>query len=246
MIPKKIHYCWFGNGPKNDLMEKCIDSWQRVLPDYRIKEWNETNSPMNLPYVQEAHNNKLWSKISNFVRLYVIYTEGGIYFDTDVEVIKRFDVFLENDCFLGFQYKEKINNAWVNNAVMGSIPTHPFVKRCMDLTIEGLVTMDEFYLHSPDVTTKVLEEMGLRKYGMQMIGDIRLYPAEYFYPFPWWGKFHPSCVKEDTYCIHHWQASWMKKKPRARRLRLRSWLCDKFNISESQLGWLMNLGRRGG
>lgn len=245
MIPKKIHYCWFGNGPKNDLIEKCMDSWQRVMPDYQIKEWNETNSPMNLPYIQKAYQNKLWSKISNFVRLYILHKEGGIYLDTDVEAIKRFDSLLSDNCFLGFQQEEKYSD-WVNNAVIGSIPAHPFIKKCMELTISGLVTMDEFYLSQPKVTTKVLEGMGLRKYGMQMVGDIRLYPSEYFYPYPWWWKFHPIQIKEDTYCIHHWQRSWMKERPRTRKLRLRSWLHDQFDIIHSQLGWLINLGRRDG
>jgi mannosyltransferase OCH1-like enzyme len=244
MIPKKIHYCWFGNGAKNDLIEKCMGSWQELIPDYQIKEWNETNSPMDLPYVQEAYKKKLWSKVSNIVRLYAIYNEGGIYLDTDIEVIKNLDALLNNNCFLGFQLKVK-HSEWVNNAVIGSIPMHPFIKKCMDLNLELFEKMKKFYI-SPEVTTKVLEEMGLRKYGIQMIGGVRLYPVEYFYPYPWWGKFHPSCVKEDTYCIHHWQVSWWKKKPRARKLRVRSWLYDKFEIIDPQLGWLTNVRWRDG
>ena len=92
MIPKKIHYCWFGGNPLPSLAVKCIESWKKYLPDYEIKEWNESNFDLNYnDYVREAYEAKKWAFITDVVRLYAMVTEGGIYMDTDVEVLKPLD-----------------------------------------------------------------------------------------------------------------------------------------------------------
>ena len=97
MIPKVIHYCWFGRGPKGDLANKCIESWKRFLPDYEIKEWNEDNFDVNMyQYTKEALENKKYAFVTDVVRLYALYTEGGVYMDTDVEVLKSFNPFLHH------------------------------------------------------------------------------------------------------------------------------------------------------
>lgn len=209
MIPKKIHYCWFGPHPKNQQTQKCIASWQEIMPDFEIKEWNETNSPMNSLYIRSAYKKGLWSKVSNFIRLYAVYSEGGLYFDTDVEVLKHFGPLLDNDCFLGFQLEEK-NSDWVNNAVIGAIPQHPFLIKCMNATLAHFLDKQSF-CRSPEVTTYVLSEMGLQSYRVQTVGNVRLFPVEYFYPYPWWVEFNPDCITENTYAIHHWQLSWFDK-----------------------------------
>ena len=99
-IPKIIHYCWFGKGPKPELVLKCIASWEKYLPDYEIKEWNENNFDINSNiYCKEAYERKKYAFVSDYVRLYAVYNEGGIYFDTDLEVIKNMDVFLNNKAF---------------------------------------------------------------------------------------------------------------------------------------------------
>ena len=216
MIPKIIHYCWFGENPRSSLIKKCMKSWKKRLPDHQIKEWNESNSLFDNPYVKEAYAQKKWSRLSNFVRLQALYQEGGIYLDTDVEVIKSFDPLLGQECFLGFQVREK-HKDWVNNAVMAAVPRHPFVKRCMDFMVDECVR-DKFFYVQPELTTKVLTQMGLKEYGSQKIGGVTLYPVEYFFPFSWEEKFSPNCVKKDTYCIHHWQNSWGEK------LSFRSWI----------------------
>lgn len=208
MIPKTIHYCWFGKAPKSDLNKRCIDSWRRVMPDYQIKEWNETNSPLENAYCQRAYAKESWSRLSNHVRLHALFTEGGIYLDTDVEVIKSFDPLLHHQCFLGFQVREEQID-WVNTAVLGAQPGHLFLERGMELIQELFAETGEFH-RSPKVTTAILREMGLRQYGLQEIKEVTVYPAEYFYPYPWTSKFSPDCIKENTYCIHHWEGSWVK------------------------------------
>ena len=101
MIPKKIHYCWFGKGPKSKLFEKCLASWKKYFPDFEIIEWNEENFDVSSnKYVKEAYENKKWAFVSDYARLKIIYEEGGIYFDTDVEVLKRIpDEILETGYF---------------------------------------------------------------------------------------------------------------------------------------------------
>ena len=108
-IPKVIHYVWMGKGTKSEFMLRCIDSWKKYLPDYEIVEWNEERFDVRSnPYTEEAYNCKKWAFVSDYVRLYALYTEGGVYMDTDVEVIKPLDRFLEHPAFSGFESRTDI------------------------------------------------------------------------------------------------------------------------------------------
>jgi len=180
------------------------------MPDYQIKEWNETNSPFDNAYSQKAYAKEFWAKLSNHVRLHALYEEGGIYLDTDVEVIKSFAPLLHHKCFVGFQVREEQVD-WVTNGVLGAQPRCRFVKRCMELTRELFEETGKFY-RSPTITTMVLREMGLKEYGLQDIEEVTIYPLEYFYPYSWTSKFSPDCIKENTYCIHYWEGTWLKKE----------------------------------
>ena len=223
MIPRTIHYCWFGGAAKSALNERCVDSWRRVMRGYTIKEWNETNAPLGAPYARAALARGLWSKLSNYIRLHALNEEGGIYFDTDVEVLKDFSPLLGEECFVGFQQQEE-GADWANNGVMGARRGHPFLEVCMRLTAEAFVERGDF-LRSPEVTTAVLKRWGLRDYGLQEVGGVKVLPAEYFYPFPWYASFSPDCVKESTYCVHHWEASWIKSRHHLRRAHF--WLLKR-------------------
>lgn len=217
MIPKTVHYCWFGNAPRSDLNKRCMESWYRLLPGYRIKEWNETNSPIDGAYAGAAYARGQWSKVSNYIRLYALYEEGGVYLDTDVEVIKDFSPLLHDECFVAFQQLEE-DMDWINNAVLGARPGHPFLRCCLGLTVEAFARGGTF-LRSPTVTTEVLKEWGLRDYGLQKVKGVTIYPREYFYPYPWYGKFSPDCIEENTYCVHHWEGTWFKKQQHAKMFR---------------------------
>ena len=112
MIPKKIHYCWFGRGEKPKLAKKCIESWKKYCPDYEIVEWNEDNFDINQnEYTKYCYNNKKFAFLSDYARLMVVYKEGGIYFDTDVEVVRSFDDLLNNKAFVGFETDEYVKAA---------------------------------------------------------------------------------------------------------------------------------------
>lgn len=108
MIPKIIHYCWFGRGPLPELAQKCIASWKKYLPDYEIKEWNEDNFDVNIiPYTAEAYKAKKYAFVSDYARFWILYQYGGIYFDTDVEVIRPMDDIIERGNFMGFETDPK-------------------------------------------------------------------------------------------------------------------------------------------
>lgn len=196
-----------------------MESWLRVLPGYEIKEWDETNSPLDSDYARATHAQGLWSRLSNMIRLHALYTEGGIYLDTDVEAIKDFAPLLRHDCFLGFQLEEDQVD-WVASGVIGSRAGHPFLKRCMVLT-EGLFAATGEFYRSPTVVTRVLREIGLKKYGLQEVGGVTLYPVDYFYPYSWLDTYTPDCITENTYSVHHWEGTWMAKHNTPRPLRAR-------------------------
>ena len=104
MIPKKIHYCWFGKNPLPRSVKKCIASWRKFCPDYQIIEWNESNFDVNShPFIKSAYDNKAWAFVSDYARLKIVYDNGGIYFDTDVELLKNIDHLLENNFYIGVQ-----------------------------------------------------------------------------------------------------------------------------------------------
>lgn len=193
-----------------------MSSWRRVMPDFRLKEWNETNSPLDNVYTSAAYGQRQWSRLSNYVRLHALYTEGGVYLDTDVEAVRTLKPLLRHQCFLGFQVEEEQVD-WVNSAVLGARPGHHFLRRALELTVRLFEAEGEFY-RGPAVATAVLKELGLSAYGLQEIEGVCVYPAEFFYPYPWFGKFSPDCITEKTFCVHHWAGSWMKQEQRAPRL----------------------------
>ena len=212
MIPKIIHYCWFGTKPIPDDYQGYIAGWKKLMPDYEIKLWNEANSPMHLPYLQAALKYKKWANLSNFVRIYALYHHGGIYMDTDMEVLQSLEPFRKYGSFLGLELgEENPNDIVVNNAIFGAEKEHPFIKKCMDFYLKYFDGRDSALDSSPYLVTRLLKEEGMHEYGRQNVGGVALFPKEYFYPYHITEQFHPDCVKADTYTIHHWGYSWGKK-----------------------------------
>lgn len=212
MIPKIIHYCWFGTKQIPDDYQGYIDGWKKLMPDYEIVLWNEENSPMHLPYLQAALKYKKWANLSNFVRIYALYHHGGIYMDTDMEVLKSLEQFRQYGSFLGLELGEKNDkDIIVNNAIFGAEKGHPFIEKCMDFYLQHFDGRDTALDSSPYLVTRLLKEAGMHKYGRQNTGGVELFPKEYFYPYHITEKFTPECVKENTYTIHHWGYSWGTK-----------------------------------
>lgn len=212
MIPKKIHYCWFGGTEYPLLVKKCMETWDKFFPDFEFKLWNESNySIEGNPVIKKAYLNKNWAFVSDYVRLDVLYREGGIYLDTDVEVINSFSSLLEENCFIGYSQKR-----FVNNAVMGGVAGHYFFKEAMEFMIE-LFVKDKMQITSPRVSTKILEKHGLKEYGEQRVKDIKVLPKESFFPYNPYDPERPlnqllyRDIKSNTYSIHHYLASWNKR-----------------------------------
>ena len=206
MIPKKIHYCWFGKGEKPKLAQKCISSWKKYCPDYEIIEWNEDNFDINMNgYTRYCYDNQKWAFLSDYARLVIIYEHGGIYFNTDVEVVRSLDTLLSHEAFAGFE-----DNTHVNTGLgFGSTPNNSAVKELLseyNPYLEGLIGTEG----CPILNTKALEKIGLVKNGnYQELTDITVYPKEYFNPYndPT-GELNST---NNTYSIHWYAKSWMSK-----------------------------------
>lgn len=206
MIPRLLHYCWYGDGKKSAQILHCMASWRRLLPSWDVVEWNESNTPTDFPYAAEALKSGQWAMLSDYARLHALYEHGGVYLDTDVELIQPLEPFLKHECFLGFQ-DEREQDDWVNNAVIGAIPRNTFVAECLAFTLSYHAHFGHF-ARSPAVTTHVLRRRGLLNYGRQDLGCVALYPREVFYPFHWNAKYSPACIRDNTVAIHFWEGSW--------------------------------------
>ena len=206
-IPKKIHYCWFGNNPLPEDQKKYIETWKKYCPDYEIKEWNEKTFDINSnKYVKEAYEARKFAFVSDYVRLYAIYKEGGIYMDTDVEVLKPLDKFLENKAFTGFE-----NEKDIVTGTMGGQKGSKWIK----LLLEDYDNIS-FYKENGemDLTTNVERIVNktkqnynvVLKSSYQNIGDLTLYPFDYFCAKDW--QTGQVKATENTHTIHHFKGSW--------------------------------------
>lgn len=221
MIPKIIHYCWFGRGPLPELAQKCIASWKKYLPDYEIKEWNEDNFDVNIiPYTAEAYKAKKYAFVSDYARFWILHQYGGIYFDTDVEVIRPLDDIIERGNFMGFetdpksQLKEDASEASVNPGLgLGVAPGLGLIKKMLDF-YEGrhfeFIPGGIGQLTIVHIATEVLRKAGLKQQqGIQQVDDMWIYPAEYFCPINLkTGRIH---VRPNTRTIHHYAGTWQDK-----------------------------------
>ena len=207
MIPKIIHYCWFGHGAKPELALNCISSWKRYLPDYELKEWNEDNFDISSNrYVKEAYDNRKYAFVTDYVRLFALYNEGGIYMDTDVEVLGRFDQFLHHKAFSGFE-----TDGCVPTGMMGAEKGSQWVRELLEqydgrsfILADGSLDMTT----NTTVITNYMLSKGLVQNNtyQDFVGLCTMYPAEYFCP-----KDHRTGIIKSTnktVCIHHFAGSW--------------------------------------
>ncbi len=211
MIPKIIHYCWFGDLPIPDEHRSFIKEWQELLPGFTFKLWNEQNSPLDNDYCRTALAMKNWANISNFVRLYALFGEGGIYLDTDVKIIKPLNPLLDVDCFLGFEDDQP--PFAVNNAVLGSIKAHPFIGKCLEAFKHDFNGEEKAHESAPSLVTAILkQEYGLKSGGTQHLRDVTLFSKDYFYPIHWNEAYklsnYSQHITKETYAVHFWHKSW--------------------------------------
>lgn len=210
-IPKIIHYCWFGGNPLPDSAKKCIDSWKKYLPDYQIKEWNESNYNIeNCEFMKEAYAHHKWAFVTDYARLDVVYQFGGIYLDTDVEVIKPFDKLLANDAFAGFDD----DNLIATGLGFGAKAHNPVIRENRDAYKHLSLYNSDGSLNlvtCPRITTDILKRHGAKMNNtFQKLEHITLYPKDYFCPLDYYtGVLH---ITDNTFSIHRYSMSWMDKK----------------------------------
>ena len=217
-IPKVIHYCWFGGNPIPDKYKKWMESWHKYCPDYEIVEWNESNYDVTKnAYMYEAYQCKKWGFVPDYARLDIIYNHGGIYLDTDVELVQNLDDLLYQDAYFGFEREENVNLGLGFGAVAKSnillqmkeyYENHYFIKENgeMDLTA------------SPVIQTDILQKTGLRMDGeYQRFGNVSIYPEKVLSgkcPYTRRVRLTPY-----TRSIHHFEATWTDEEFQERNKR---------------------------
>ena len=207
MIPKIIHYCWFGGGEMPELAEKCIASWHEYMPDWEYRLWNEDNFDVNqLPYTKEAYEARKFAFVSDYVRLWALCNEGGLYLDTDVEAFKPFDDLLGLKAFAGFEGSKYIP---IGTCVMASEPNGIWVKEQLENYLDRHFVLPDGTI---DLTTNVqfisakMREQGFVQNGKEQdYKDLHVFPVEYFCPRQTTGEYFRT---ENTYCEHLGLGSW--------------------------------------
>lgn len=209
MIPKKIHYCWFGRGEKPKLAQKCIASWEKYCPDYEIVEWNEDNFDISAyPYAQYCYQQKKWAFLSDYVRLAVLEKYGGIYFDTDVEMLKTPDFLLSHQAFYSFENSEHVNTG----QGFGCEAHHPTVRAMLEeytkLTPDGQGIYP--LIGCPQLNTQALLRFGLELNGQrQNVAGAEIFPVEWFNPYEsTTGRLNKT---KNTVSVHWYSMSWLSK-----------------------------------
>lgn len=222
MIPKTIHYCWFGRNPKPKLAEKCIKSWKKKCPDYQIIEWNEDNFDISTCplYVRQAFEAKKWAFVTDYVRLKVVYDHGGIYLDTDVELRKNLDFLLDNKAYFGFEEGKYIatglgfgaeKGSWILDELMGDYLSIPF------LLPDGKTDDTS----CPMRNTKVFLRHGLVQNNQKQLldGSILILPTEYLSPISFFsGEKH---ITSNTVSVHWFAASWVSSEKKEKYDKIR-------------------------
>lgn len=216
MIPKIIHYCWFGGKPLSKEYQNYIATWRKYCSDYEIKEWNENNFDINENmYCREAYETKNWAFVSDYARLKIIYQYGGIYLDTDVELIEDLTPLINAGVgFLGFQNQEEVNTG----LGFAAEPYNNCVKKMLDMYANRHFLLENGRVDQtpcPVINTVALKMCGLKtgrraSKTVQILDGIRVYPIDYFNPL------NPDTMKlkitQNTVMIHHYSATWYDKK----------------------------------
>lgn len=207
MIPKVIHYCWFGGNPLPNSVKQCIKSWQKFCPDYEIKRWDESNFDVNShPFMKKAYEEKAWAFVSDYARLKIVYDNGGIYLDTDVELVKSLDSLLCHNCYFGLQ---QAGHFIATGLGFGAEKQSMILKKIMDSYNAITFSLEKKEeLACPKLNTQIFEKEGYI-YSSSIFENEKftIYPAKYFDPYmTHHGGVNLFC--DDTYSIHHYSATW--------------------------------------
>jgi mannosyltransferase OCH1-like enzyme len=218
MIPKIVHYCWFGPNKMPKKVLKCIRSWKRNLPDYKFMLWNEKNFDVNQNlYTKQAYDSKKYAFVTDYVRLFALKKFGGIYMDADMEVLRNLDVFLTHSAFTGCE------NKYVPTAIMGAEDNHPWICRLLKY-YDNVPFLKDDGTYNLRTNVSIITEITKKEYNWEHSNNIQelknsliIYPTEYFCPYNWMTK--ELNLTDNSYCIHHFTGSWLPKKTYCSRIR---------------------------
>lgn len=229
MIPKTIHYCWFGKKDLPPEAKRCIASWKKMCPDYEIIRWDESNFDVNQhPFIKAAYEAKKWAFVSDYARLKVVYDNGGIYLDTDVELRKNLDSLREHGCYIGIQQNEFLCTTGLG---FGATKSNPVVLKMLksydDLTFSESRTLE---LACPRLNNEVIRSYGtIKRDEITSFKEVTVYPPKYFDPY---GGENLLCA--ETYSIHHYAASWTSESNQFKR-KIARW------IGQDNIIWIKSL-----
>lgn len=230
LIPKKIHYCWFGKKELPDSYKKNIDSWHKFCPDYEIIRWDESNYNLNnSDYSTQAYLANKWAFVSDYARVDILNRYGGIYLDTDVEVIRPLDELLRWELFCGFENMNWI--AW--GLAIGAVKGHPILKELLNVYNKiQFQNEDGSYneITCPTYQTNIMQKFGfIMNNRFQQINGVAVYPKECFAPFGFYKGMGRKTV--NTYSIHWYSASWFEQQQHAKRMKMEQdieWVRERY------------------
>lgn len=237
MIPKIIHYCWFGGNPLPESAIKCIDSWKKFLPDYEIKEWNESNYNVHkIPYIHEAYEAKKFAFVSDYARFDILYQYGGIYFDTDVEVIQSMDDIIIKGAFMGREagswmhaYGHPNGLAVAPGLALGVEAGHPLYKEFLDVYQTLQFRLNDGSLNTKTIcwyVTEILLKHGLtdNNDAVEQVAGVWIYPADVFCPMDH-TQGNKVTLTNRTVSIHLYDCSWLDHNTIGYKLHLlKNWM----------------------
>lgn len=221
MIPKIIHYCWFGENPLDDKSVRCVESWKKYFPDYQIIQWNERNFDVTqIPFMKDAYDAKKWAFVSDVARLIILYEHGGFYFDTDVEVVRSYNDIVTEDT-VGFMGMEE-DCGLATGLGFAAEKQNPFIQK--HIALYNQLRFSEYQDHLSDVacpllTTRLMEQQGfVRENIRQTVCGFDIYPSSYFAPLSYLtGKLNRT---GETHSIHWFNASWQNQYLRDKHARI--------------------------
>lgn len=228
-IPKTIHYCWFGEKEIPKQQKKWMKSWKDYCPEYEIVEWNESNYDVyKTKYISQAYEMKKWAFVSDYARIDIINNYGGVYLDTDVELIKNIDLMLMNDAFCGFELSQYV----AYGLGFGSRKNNPILE-----DIKGYYDNNSFILDNGNLNQTacpVVQTEVMKKYGLKCNGEFQIVNGMAVYPSRVLCGMSPISfrVEKDplyTYAIHHYEGSWVADKQEKEMMikRMKKWGCNR-------------------
>jgi mannosyltransferase OCH1-like enzyme len=228
-IPRIIHFCWFGGKALPSLAKKCLNSWAKYLPDYKVIRWDENSFDVDAhPFTREAFESKKWAFITDYVRLYVLHEIGGVYMDSDVEIIKPIDEFLVHSAFSSFE-----SPFLIPTGLMASSKQNNWIKVLLQY-YDNKHFIDKDGYPELIANTNIITKISQEKFNLQISnahqvldGNVHIYPSDYFCPMNWeTQKIEPT---NNSYALHHFAGSWIVGKEKEKYIKFRKKLGESLH-----------------